>query len=472
MITLELSQNKKQAQIKTSDSNLFLLIREKFSIPFKSFSKNKRFAPQRKYAITPSGKFDIGLLQEIESFLNLNQIAFSTNSDLKQFFDIGFENPYVKKYNLTYREHQKLSIYKAMVKGRGVVVIPTAGGKTLIMCSIVESLRSNIKDENAKALVIVPSIQLVEQTAEDFKSYGMDKVTKWSGNNTPDPDATTIIAGSQILLSEKTDLSFLADVKIFLGDECHGNKKANQINQIFNFLTTNYRFGFTGTMPTCKLDCWNIIGKFGPIIYEEKTEDLKQKKYISNFKVFILKLNHKNIPKIYINKNKPTEAYENELDFLMNNQKRNEVICNLSKKLENNTIIMVDRIDHGVNIFNILKDTTQRPCYFIRGSTEIEEREKIRSLMEERNDVIVVAISKIFSTGINIPNLHNIIFATAGKAKIKIMQSIGRALRLHPTKNMAYIFDIADNTFYGKKHLSEREELYLTENYNYEKKEI
>jgi superfamily II DNA or RNA helicase len=156
----------------------------------------------------------------------------------------------------------------------------------------------------------------------------------------------------------------------------------------------------------------------------------------------------------------------------MNNQKRNEVICNLSKKLENNTIIMVDRIDHGVNIFNILKDTTQRPCYFIRGSTEIEEREKIRSLMEERNDVIVVAISKIFSTGINIPNLHNIIFATAGKAKIKIMQSIGRALRLHPTKNMAYIFDIADNTFYGKKHLSEREELYLTENYNYEKKEI
>jgi superfamily II DNA or RNA helicase len=353
-----------------------------------------------------------------------------------------------------------------------MIILPTASGKTLVMAGLIKNITRLLNKENLKTMVIVPSIQLVEQTAEDFKSYGMDKVTKWSGNNTPDPNATTIIAGSQILLSEKTDLSFLTDVKIFLNDECHGTKKGNEINNIFNFLNTNYRFGFTGTMPSCKLDCWNIIGKLGPVIYEEKTDDLKQKKYISNFKVFILKVMHKNAPKFTINRNKPTEAYENELDYLMNNQRRNEIICNLSKKLTNNTIIMVDRIDHGVNIFNELQKTTQRPCYFIRGSTEIEEREKIRALMEERNDVIVVAISKIFSTGINIPNLHNIIFATAGKAKIKIMQSIGRALRLHPTKSMAFIFDIADNTLYGKKHLEEREELYIKENYNYEKKEI
>lgn len=220
MVTLELTQNKKQAQIQTTDHNVFSLIRENFSIPFKSFSKNKRFAPQRKYAITPSGKFDIGLLHEIKNYLLINQIEFSILPELQDCFDIGFNEPFVKQYNLTYREHQKLSIYKAMTHGRGVVVIPTAGGKTLIMCSIIESLRGNIKDKNAKALVIVPSIQLVEQTAEDFKSYGMDKVTKWSGNNTPDPDATTIIAGSQILLSEKTDLSFLADINVLLVDEC------------------------------------------------------------------------------------------------------------------------------------------------------------------------------------------------------------------------------------------------------------
>jgi superfamily II DNA or RNA helicase len=147
---------------------------------------------------------------------------------------------------------------------------------------------------------------------------------------------------------------------------------------------------------------------------------------------------------------------------------------------------MVDRIDHGVELerkmltTQILEDSSlsksihnpPRPVFFIRGSTEIDEREKIRELMNERNDVIVIAVSKIFSTGINIPNLHNIIFASAGKAKIKIMQSIGRALRLHHTKTMANIFDISDNTKYGKIHLTERIKLYETEKYTYEKKEI
>jgi superfamily II DNA or RNA helicase len=100
------------------------------------------------------------------------------------------------------------------------------------------------------------------------------------------------------------------------------------------------------------------------------------------------------------------------------------------------------------------------------------EREKIRSLMDERRDVIIVAISKIFSTGINIPNLHNIVFASIGKAKIKIMQSIGRVLRLHPTKSMATIFDIADNTKYGLKHVEERKKMYSLEKYEYTEKEI
>jgi superfamily II DNA or RNA helicase len=135
---------------------------------------------------------------------------------------------------------------------------------------------------------------------------------------------------------------------------------------------------------------------------------------------------------------------------------------------------MVDRISHGEIIEKILTKTcdNKRPIYFIRGSTDIEDREKIRSFMNDRNDVIVIAISKIFSTGINIPNLHNIIFASAGKAKIKIMQSIGRALRLHVTKSMANIFDIADNTKYGMLHLAERKKLYNLENYDYTEKEI
>jgi superfamily II DNA or RNA helicase len=138
---------------------------------------------------------------------------------------------------------------------------------------------------------------------------------------------------------------------------------------------------------------------------------------------------------------------------------------------------MVDRIEHGRLVFNMIKQMMllremERPVYFIQGATEMEDREKIRSLMDERRDVIVVAISKIFSTGINIPNLHNIIFASAGKAKIKIMQSIGRVLRLHHTKSMATVFDIADNTKYGLKHVEERKKMYKLEKYEYTEKEV
>ena len=154
-------------------------------------------------------------------------------------------------------------------------------------------------------------------------------------------------------------------------------------------------------------------------------------------------------------------------------EKRNKIISKLVNKINKNTIIMVDRIIHGEELLNSLKKICiDSPVYFIQGSTEMDDREKIKKLMEEQNNVIVVAVSKIFSTGINIPNLHSIVFASAGKAKIKIIQSIGRALRLHPTKEKAYIFDIADNTYYGKIHKDERKKLYDAEKYPFTEKKI
>jgi hypothetical protein len=484
MVNLNLISNK-QANIIT-DVGTLNLIREKFSISNPAFRKNNRFAPARLYAITPSGKFDIGLLENIKAYMDSEQLLYKIDSSLENKFKNGFKNPIIKQYSMVYRDHQETSIKKAIEKGRGVIVIPTAGGKTLIMAGIIESLRLNMNKPDAKAMVIVPSIQLVTQTAKDFEEYGIEKVTKWSGDNVPDIDATTIVAGTQLLLSNKTDLSILNDIDIFLVDETHGLRRGNEINKVIQLVNTDYKFGFTGTMPPSLIDQWNIIGKIGPVLYEEKTLDLKDKNYVSDFKITILNINHTSIPNFSANTFRPTEAYENELNYLINNKRRNEIISKIALRVKNNTIIMVDRIAHGEELekelrpLQILEDPNlsksiynpPRPVFFIRGSTEVDEREKIRELMNERNDIIVIAVSKIFSTGINIPNLHNIIFASAGKAKIKIMQSIGRALRLHPTKTMANIFDISDNTKYGKVHLNERIKLYKTEKYNYEKKEI
>jgi len=476
-VELILINKNKQAQI-SGDASSVALIREHLSVPNPTY-RHSPFASSRLYCITPQGKFEIGMLGEIVNYLYFNNILFNIQPELKKMYTPGFKDPVVVSLNREYRDYQEKSIINALKQGRGVTVIPTAGGKTLIMAGLLKSLQNHFAKEfnkaNPKILVMVPSIQLVEQTAEDFISYGLVNVSKWSGNNPYNSESDITVAGTQILMSDKTDLSVLSDIDILLIDEVHSVKRGNRINDVLKFVSTSYRFGFTGTLPSTKIDEWNIVGRLGPITYEEKTHTLKEQSFVSNFKIVILNIQHANPPVFDINLQEPALAYQEEMEYLMGNDRRNNIICNLAFKLPENTLIMVDRIEHGINLYNKLLEinkSTERPIYFIQGSTEMEDREKVRALMDGRRDVIVVAISKIFSTGINIPNLHNIIFASIGKAKIKIMQSIGRVLRLHPTKEMAIIFDLADNTRYGKKHVEDRKKMYKLEKYEYTEKTI
>lgn len=474
MIKFLLINKNKQAQISCGSEELSI-IRENFSISNPSYRRGSaHFTPSRLYSITPQGKFDIGLLGEIIKFLELNHYAYEVPSELKNIFNPGSQILEISKFtDKTYRSYQEESIIAAYRQGRGTVVIPTAGGKTLIMAGLIKTFFTQ-KRKNLKTLILVPSIQLVEQTANDFTEYGLTSVSKWSGNNEYDPSSDITVAGTQILMSDKTDLSVLNDIELLLVDEVHSLKRGNRINEVLKFIITSHKFGFTGTLPSSKIDQWNIIGKMGPIVYEQKTYTLKEQSYVSNFKIIILKVKHSYLPKVDLDSTLPAAAYQQEIEFLQSNPRRNQIITNLANRLSENTLIMVDRIEHGVVLESILRDLveTNRPVYFIQGNTEMEDREHIRSLMDTRRDVIVVAISKIFSTGINIPNLHNIIFASAGKAKIKIMQSIGRVLRLHHTKSTATIFDIADNTKYGKTHVEERKKMYTLEKYEYSEKEI
>ena len=262
---------------------------------------------------------------------------------------------------MDFRSYQEKSIEKSLLQGRGVTVLPTAGGKTYVMACLIKNIRNLLNKENAKVLVLVPSIQLIEQTSNDFIQYGLDKVTKWSGKNKPDfENSNIIIAGTQILLSKSSDLSILSEIEVFICDEVHGIKKQNNINKIFSLLTTPYTFGFTGTMPPSLIDQWNIIGKFGPITYEEKTINLEKQDYISSFQIIILKIKHKNIPSYLYSTDPSMDLYNKEFEFLTNNLERNKIICNLSEKIENNTIIMVDRIDHGQFLYDYLKNKSKK----------------------------------------------------------------------------------------------------------------
>jgi superfamily II DNA or RNA helicase len=195
--------------------------------------------------------------------------------------------------------------------------------------------------------------------------------------------------------------------------------------------------------------------------------------YIAQVKAQILQIQYKIPPRVTINQNDPIKAFNEECDFIYKNKFRNRILLKLSCTFDNNALIMVDRIEHGTRIAKYLKaNMPNKQVYWIRGDVETEDREKIKALMETNNNVVCVAMSRIFAVGVNIKNLHYVVFAQGGKAKITLIQSIGRGLRLHDSKTCLVIIDIADMLHYGTKHLLNRLDYYKDEEIEYETKDL
>lgn len=460
-------------------------VKEHFSVKNNAakFSRN-RFLPSRKYAISATGKFDACLLSEIIKYLEKNT-EYSL-SKLRISSDLLKEN-YPSKYDwaknihfsnneyplkLKLRDYQKEIVDKCLNFGRGTIVLATAGGKTLVMASLLSKIWEMNKD--FKACLIVPSISLVEQTYNDFIQYEIPfNVSKWSGTNQLNLSSNVIICSSAILQSKNSNLDWMEHIDALLIDECHHIKKSNEITKVIDSCKTNHKFGFTGTLPEDKMDQWTIIGKVGPIIYQRKSYELREDKHVVPAIAQVIEINYKNKPKRTFGTLSPIENYRNEIDFLKVNTFRNDTIEKLAKSSKNNVLILVDYLDHGDILYKQLKtNLKEKEVFYIKGEVDVSDREKVREIMEHKDNIICVAISKIFSTGINIKNLHYIIFGGGGKSKIKVLQSIGRGLRLHNNKSTLYIIDIADQLYYGIQHQLKRQEFYEQENITHQKIKI
>ncbi len=436
-----------------------------------------RFIPDRLYAITQSGCFDIGMFGEIFKYIKTLQIPFTISIDkqIPKVFkpSFGFTNYKLAYSTILPRDYQEEAVIKGIDFGRGIFHISTAGGKTLIEYLLINTIRENI-GRKIKTLIIVPTLQLIDQTYEDFIEYGCDEgiLSKWSGEHKPDFNKEIIIVGSQILYSEKIDLSTIKNVDLVLVDEVHKIRRKNEISKIIKKLNTQNRYGFTGTLNEEKIDLWNIIGKIGPVIYEKTGIDLQENNFISKVKICVLNLFYKFVPE-YSSSFNPIGNYTEEFEFLYKNEFRNNVITKLCKNTDNNTLVVVDRIPHGELLLNkFKKELPNKECFFIKGEVDVEERTNVTKMMEKKTNIVCIAMSSIFSTGINIKNLHYIIFGYGGKSKIRIIQSIGRGRRLHEDKQGLIIFDIADDLLYGERHLKKRLMYYKKEGFTYDIKKI
>jgi len=474
MLTFDYNTSNRKLLIKTEDSSLFDKIREHFSIENEGarFARYRgRFAARRKYAITGTGACELGLYWDIRQYLIKEQIKvdISITDKLQKVLDVGRDIELYKKFTLELREYQEEVIKKALKIGRGTCVLGTGAGKTLTTAALIENYFQSCPDKDTfKCIVLVPDLGLVSQTYKEFIDVGTTfKMTKWTGKTKPDLTANVIICNIGIVQSQFDNNDWMKYVDLLIVDECHKIKASNKVSKIVSKIKTHNKYGFTGTLPENNLDKWSIIGKLGPVIYEKTSYELRLEDYLANVNVKILNLEY-NTPPRYLTDN----AYREELDFIYESHFRNTFLTKLCSKLENNTLILVNHISQGVNLSEYLTQCENKQIYFIRGEVEVETREDIKRIMEKDNNVICVAMSSIFSTGVNIKNLHNIIFAAGGKSFIRTVQSVGRGLRKHDSKNKLVIFDICDNLRYGLRHCEKRKDIYEAEKIKYTESKI
>jgi superfamily II DNA or RNA helicase len=446
-------------------------MREHFSVKntnaFFMRKMGNKWAKERLYLMTPTGLFEIGMIYELLIWLKSahpeTEVIIDSELSKAAKPDTNVTEVY-DKCSLKLRDFQFETVKKALQFGRGIIKIGTGGGKTLTTASLISSFW--VKSSNIKCLLIVPDLGLVSQTFKDFESYNVPfTFTKWTGSIEPDLSRNVIIANLGILQSQYKETDWLKNIDLMVIDECHKLKKANKVNKLLAQIKTPHKFGLTGTLPDTKIDEWNIIGKLGRVFYEKSSFDLREEKYLTGVTVNILNVKYTNKEELDKIKN-----FRDELNFIHNSSYRNKMISAICQKFNNNILIMVNHIAHGNIIYDTLinsENIKDKKIYFIRGEVEVEERAKVIQEMEANNNVVCIAISAIFSTGVNIKNLHMIIFAAGGKSFIRTVQSIGRGLRLNSNKTRLSIIDIADKLEYGINHSIQRKETYNKEKIGY-----
>ncbi len=469
MILFDYSSNTNRLIVDCDDSDIFSQIREHFSVNNDNarFARRyNRFAPRRKYIITSNGTCELGMYWDIRKFLRSNQINVEVKitDKLQKVLKIGIPGVIYNNFNFSLRDYQLDVVERALKLGRGTCVLGTGAGKTFTTAALIENFYRKAPDiDTFKCLLIVPDLGLVEQTYNEFIACGSTyKLTRWTGSIDPDLTANVIIANNGIIQSRFEKNDWIKYIDLLVVDECHRVTATSKLAKLIKQIRTQHKFGFTGTLSENLIDQWAVIGRLGPVIYEKSSYELRQSEHLVNVSVKILNLVY-STPLTYITDNR----YKEELDFIYDSHSRNDLIHKLCSKLNNNILLLVNHIRHGEILEEYLRKTDHKQIFFIRGEVEVDEREKIKSIMENSSNVVCIAISAIFSTGVNVKNLHNIIFAAGGKSFIRTVQSIGRGLRKHDTKNKLSIIDLCDDLVYGVRHNNKRKDIYDKEKIPY-----
>ncbi len=436
--------------------------------------RNKYWDGKIRLFSTSNGQIYVGLLDKIISFCNRHDYTyeFVNNEYYGTPFEVneGISYQGVKDYMTSIcshspRKYQVQGVYDALRHNRKLLISPTASGKSLMIYALV---RYYVAKEQ-KILLVVPTTSLVEQMYKEFCDYGWDAESYchriYAGKEKTNEFAVTITTWQSVY---KLSRSFFEEYNVVIGDEAHLFKSKSLISIMTKLHHTKYRYGFTGTLSGTQTHQWVLEGLFGPSYKVTKTDELIKQGHLSQLDIQCLVLKHP-----------PTkfETYQDEIEYLITHEQRNNFIKNLTLDLKGNTLVLFSRVEaHGAVLYDLINTNkeTDRKVFFVHGGVDTDQRELIREITETQKNAIIVASYGTFSTGINIKRLHNIIFASPSKSRIRNLQSIGRVLRKGRDKVKATLYDIADDCTHNSKrnytlnHFIERIKIYNEENFNYE----
>tara|TARA_E500000331_G_scaffold187042_1_gene179995 strand:+ start:28528 stop:29985 length:1458 start_codon:yes stop_codon:yes gene_type:complete len=366
------------------------------------------------------------------------------------------------------RDYQYEAIKKAIAVKRAIILSPTGSGKSLIIYILAQYMKG-------KVLIIVPTTSLVEQMHGDFCNYGYDKSHRiYSGKDKDIEYSKVVISTWQSIY--KFPKAWFKDFDLVVGDECHGFKSKSLTTLMNKCTETSYRIGTTGTLDGTQTHKLVLEGLFGRVWNATTTKDLQDSDTLAKLKINIIKLKYQDQIRKDFKKD-----YQDEVDYIVTNEKRNNFIKNLTIDQKGNTLVLFQFVEkHGKVLFKLIKDNVDqnRKVFFVSGEVAASDREAIRHITEKQTDAIVVASMGTFSTGVNIRNLHNIVFASPSKSQIRVLQSIGRGLRKSDDGKPTKLYDIADDISWKNKknfvlqHAAERVKIYDKERFDYREYEI
>ena len=450
-----------------------------FSVPGHQFTpafRNRIWDGKIRLLDLRNNQITHGLISYIEEFCKERDYTFEygePRADLTEDFSVYLAKKFIEQLNLKLevRDYQIDAFVHAIRNKRAVLLSPTASGKSLIIYLLV---RQFLDYRCKKGLIIVPTTSLVEQLYSDFADYGWnvaehthriyqgkDKVT----------DLPLTISTWQSLY--KLPKEYFEQFDFIIGDEAHLFKAQSLTTIMSSCTNAGYRIGLTGTLDGTKTHKLVLEGLFGPVEQVTTTRKLIDSGKVADFEIKCLVLKHDDA----ICKEMKGKEYKDEIEYLVLNESRNKFIKNLALSLGTNTLILYQYVDkHGKILYDLItgaKNIKDRKVFFIHGGVDAEMREEVRRITEDEKDAIIVASYGTFSTGINIKNLHNIIFASPSKSRVRNLQSIGRGLRQSEGKDKATLYDIADDLRVGKhmnftlRHFVERVKIYNDEKFDY-----